>query len=85
MSNRHPGTDHLLSLFQWAHLPEHLAAVSRPIGLLAHEMVSKLEDGPELTTGLRKLVEAKDCLVRQAVIDTDKATRERPIDAEDSK
>lgn len=84
-SGRNFGTDHLLSLFQWAHLPEHLAAVSRPIGLLAHEMVSKLEDGPELTAGLRKLVEAKDCLVRQAVIDTDKATRERPIDAEDSK
>lgn len=76
MSNRHPSTIHLLSLFEWAHLPEHLAAVSRPIGLLAHEMVSKLEDGPELSTGLRHLIDAKDCLVRQAVIDA-KAAAEK--------
>jgi hypothetical protein len=28
------------------------------------------KDGPELTTGLRKLLEAKDCFVRQALIDS---------------
>jgi hypothetical protein len=27
-------------------------------------MVAALPDGPELTTGLRKLVEVKDCFVR---------------------
>lgn len=76
---RHPGTEHLLSLFSWAHLPQHLQDVSRPLGLIAHEMVMTLDDGQELTTGLRKLLEAKDCFVRQAVIDNaaaEKAVRE---------
>jgi hypothetical protein len=30
-------------------------------------MISELPDGPELTAGLRKLLEAKDCFVRQAL------------------
>lgn len=29
-------------------------------------MIRELPDGPELTAGLRKLLEAKDCFVRQA-------------------
>jgi hypothetical protein len=70
---RHPGTVHLLSLFEYDHLPPHLQAISRPVHDLAHSMVERLEDGPELTTGLRHLLDGKDCLVRQAVIDT-KAT-----------
>lgn len=39
------------------------------VSTLAEFAVHNLKDGPELTTGLRKLLEAKDCLVRQAVID----------------
>lgn len=69
MANRHPGTEHLLSLFEYEHLPSHLQAVSRPFSELAHEAADHLDDGPELSAGLRKLVEAKDCFVRQAVID----------------
>jgi hypothetical protein len=65
--NRHPGTKHLIKLFAWSHLPENLQQVSRPSGLLACEMVTVLSDGPELTTGLRKLLEAKDCFVRTAL------------------
>lgn len=64
---RHPSTTGLLRYFEYAHLPEHLQAISRPVGNLAHEMVDRLPDGPELTTGLRKLLEAKDCLVRAAL------------------
>lgn len=30
-------------------------------------MVDQLPDGPELTAGLRKLLEAKDCFVRAAL------------------
>jgi hypothetical protein len=30
-------------------------------------MADALPDGPELSTGLRKLLEAKDCLVRAAI------------------
>jgi hypothetical protein len=64
---RHPATTGLLRYFEYAHLPEHLQAVSKPVGDLAQDMAAKLPDGPELTTGLRKLLEAKDCLVRAAL------------------
>jgi hypothetical protein len=67
LAGRHPGTTGLLRYFEHAHLPDHLQEVSRPVGELAHEMVAMLPDGPELTTGLRKLLEAKDCLVRCAL------------------
>ena len=30
-------------------------------------MAAQLPDGPELTAGLRKLLEAKDCFVRTAI------------------
>jgi len=64
---RHPGTSHVARYFAYAHLPEHLQAVSRPFQELADHMITALPDGPELTAGLRKLLEAKDCSVRAAV------------------
>ncbi|MGW4757768.1 hypothetical protein [Streptomyces chartreusis] len=64
---RHIGTTHLLRYFEYAHLPEHLQAVSKPCADLANELVNALPDGPELTAGLRKLLEAKDCFVRAAL------------------
>jgi hypothetical protein len=67
-TDRHPGTTHFQALFEHAHLPPHLAAVSAPFALLADDMVAALPDGPELSAGLRKLVEAKDCFVRAAVL-----------------
>lgn len=62
----HSHTEALLAHFTFAHLPEHLQEISQPICALAHEMAAKLE-GPELTVGLRKLLEAKDALVRAKV------------------
>jgi hypothetical protein len=41
--------------------------VSRPFGELAERMADTLPSGPELTAGLRKLLEAKDCAVRAAL------------------
>lgn len=70
-SSRHPGTQHVLDLFSYDHLPTgELRTTSGMCSLFAHQMASWLGDGPELTTGLRKLLEAKDCFVRQAVIDS---------------
>lgn len=68
-SKRHPSVAHFEPLFAYGHLPEHLQAVSGPFGELALELLEVLKDGPELSAALRKLVEAKDCAVRQAVID----------------
>lgn len=65
--DRHPGTTHLLRFFSYVHLPMHAQIISASCSHLAQEMVSRLPDGPELTVGLRKLLEAKDCFVRAAV------------------
>jgi len=66
-SHRHPGTQHLMRYFAWSHLPPHLQEKSRACAELAGFMVASLPDGPELTAGLRKLLEAKDCFVRAAL------------------
>lgn len=50
--------------FDYEHLPKHLQEVSKPIGDLASLMNETLPDGEEKSAGLRKLLEAKDCLVR---------------------
>lgn len=54
----------IMKYFEYAHLPAHLQAVSAPFGELAMRMNADLPDGPEKSAGLRKLLEAKDCMVR---------------------
>lgn len=66
--NRHPGTMHLLQFFGFGHLPGSVQPISQACAYLAQEMIHQLPDGPELTTGLRKLLEAKDCFVRAAIM-----------------
>lgn len=66
----HPNTQALLDFFAYEHLPPHLAKVSAWCHDLAHKVAcgdSTLDEGPELTAGLRKLLEAKDCFVRAAI------------------
>lgn len=66
--DRHPGTRHFGPLFAFEHLRAgELRSVSAACADLAQEMVEELPDGPELTAGLRKLLEAKDCFVRAAL------------------
>lgn len=68
MTTRHPATQQLLQWFTFSHLPDGPPrAISAACGTLAENMVAELSDGPELTTGLRKLLEAKDCFVRAAI------------------
>lgn len=62
----HPATEAMLPFFSYEHLPDHLQEISRPICEMAHLCAERLE-GPELTAGLRKLLEAKDCMVRAAL------------------
>jgi hypothetical protein len=68
-AGRHPGTTHLAQFFDFDHLPDDLKAISRECHDLAKTMIYTTTDGPELTAGLRKLLEAKDCFVRAAVLD----------------
>lgn len=56
------------SFFTYAHLPPHMQEVSKPVADL-HELMSRLlPDGPEKSAGMRKLLEAKDCFVRQRLL-----------------
>jgi hypothetical protein len=65
---RHPATTGLLRWFEHGHLPEGpVRDTSARVSALAHEMADALPDGPELSTGLRKILEAKDCFVRAAI------------------
>lgn len=61
--------------FRYEHLPVRLQAISGPICSLAAYMISELPPGPELSAGLRHLLEAKDCFVR--------AELDRPPDAQE--
>ncbi|MCC2919103.1 hypothetical protein RVM25_23490 [Enterobacter hormaechei subsp. xiangfangensis] len=54
----------IMKYFAYQHLPSHLQEVSKPIGDLATLMDETLPDGAEKSAGLRKLLEAKDALVR---------------------
>lgn len=56
--------DPMLQFFQYAHLPEHLQATSKPFCDLAHLIVETFPRNPERTVALRKLLEAKDAGVR---------------------
>jgi len=64
---RHPSTQQIARFFTFDHLRDNLRPPSRACAELAQEMINNLPDGPELTTGLRKLLEAKDCFVRAAL------------------
>ncbi|WP_435108841.1 hypothetical protein [Nocardiopsis synnemataformans] len=67
LTGRSADTRHLAGLFIYTHLPPHLREISIPCHDLAEAMILASPDGPELTAGLRKLLEAKDCFVRAAL------------------
>ncbi len=59
--------DRMLQFFKYDHLPDHLQKVSKPFADLAHDIVASYPANPERTAGLRKLLEAKDCIVRSSI------------------
>lgn len=67
---RHPAVREIMRWFSYDHLQGPAYGVSMTCASLAKALVTELPDSPELTTGLRKLLEAKDCFVR-ASIDND--------------
>lgn len=50
--------------FVYEHLPERLQQVSKLVYDLHKELSDMLPDCAEKSTGMRKLLEAKDCFVR---------------------
>lgn len=68
-------TEPIMQYFAWAHLPPHLAEVSRPFGELAELLVETLPRNPERTVALRKLLEGKDAAVRARLARAEEAAR----------
>lgn len=73
MSKRHPSTESLLAwLTVNPRLPETPRLISGWCQSLSEQVTEIIpDDRPELTAGLRKLLEAKDCFVRAALTETD--------------
>jgi len=59
--------DAILRFFHYAHLPPGLQARSAPFCALARTIIDSTPRNAERTAGLRKLLEAKDCIVRAAL------------------
>lgn len=67
-ADRHFATQAVCRWFAFDHLPDGPPKdASQQCAELAEKMLVGLPDGPELTAGLRKLLEAKDCFVRAAI------------------
>lgn len=64
---RHPATQQLARWFSFYHLEDARKPPSAACARLAQIMIDTIPDGPELTAGLRHLLEAKDCFVRAAI------------------
>lgn len=71
ISNRHPATQQIARWFEYRHLTGQALATSKRFHDFAEQLIEALPDGPELTAGLRKLLEAKDCAVRAAIAGVD--------------
>lgn len=67
--SRHPSVQQVVQFFEFEHLSRReLREVSEAVADLASDILILIpEDSPELTVGLRKLLEAKDCFVRAAL------------------
>jgi hypothetical protein len=65
---RHPSVGSIARWFEYEHLPNGLPRdLSANCAGTARYMLASLPDSAELTAGLRKLLEAKDCFVRAAI------------------
>jgi hypothetical protein len=54
----------IMKFFDYEHLPLRLQDISAPFGKLARDIEASVPDSAEKSAGLRKLLEAKDCIVR---------------------
>jgi hypothetical protein len=83
LAGRHPAVQQIARFFEYGHLPSGslMWKVSFERCEHAEYMIEQLPDGPELTAGLRKLLEAKDCFVRAALPPPADSAAARPAGA----
>jgi hypothetical protein len=71
-----PAYERLLRYFGWEYLPARLQSVSAPFDVLVRQILPVVPDNhAEVTVGLRKLLEAKDCFER--------AVRDLPLEKDE--
>jgi len=64
---RNGSTQEKFRHFEYGHLPAGgMRKASALCTSLAMQMIEEIKDCPQLTLGLQKLIEAKDCFVRAA-------------------
>ncbi len=63
----HPAVADVMKFFVYQHLPEHLAAVSKPFADLAQCVANRAPHSRETVKALDRLLEAKDAAVRAVV------------------
>lgn len=77
LSHRHQSVQDIMRWFATDHLPDSKNRdIVQSCEDLALEMIGSIPDDPELTAGLRKLKEAKDCFVCANVAATDQSDRQ---------
>ena len=57
----------IFQFFAYEHLPPHLKEISAYFHDLALHVIETVPNSAERTAGLRKLLEAKDCIVRASL------------------
>lgn len=67
LEGRHTATRSVGKWFTFGHLKGSARITSAAACQLAIAMLLTIPDGPELTVGLRKLLEAKDAFVRASI------------------
>lgn len=75
-------TSPILRWFSYDHLPPRLREVSAQFTNLARWIDESLVQGPEKSTSLRRLLEAKDAAVRQAILDGEQTLQSESISVE---
>jgi hypothetical protein len=69
LAGRHPSTVAICGHFGYGHLAHELQLVSMPFAQLVEKTLRNVpDDSAELTAGLRKILEGKDCVVRAALV-----------------
>jgi hypothetical protein len=81
---RHPSTQHMMRMLAPnPNLSGPLFNTAQNFQNLANSLTAQLPDSPELTAGLRKLLEAKDCFVRAQVFNVDPTSPSANVDYRD--
>ncbi len=65
-ADRHPAVVTLAGYFDAGRFPDPFGPIAAELEHTARTMLEAIPDHPELTVGLRKLLEARECFMRAA-------------------